>query len=145
MNKDLYRFLSKQGAKAVVTPRKPKHIESRLQQDCVHWFNLQYPHYRGLLFAVGNGGKRSVIEAKIMKSEGVVAGVSDLILILPRRKHNILCIEMKTEKGRQSDRQKQWQELLDNLSKSETTPPLYKIVRSFEEFEKLIKWYLNER
>ena len=59
-----------------------KHIESRLQIACVRWFRMQYPQYKLMLFSVPNGGKRTLMEAIIMKNEGVVAGVSDLILLV---------------------------------------------------------------
>ena len=76
-----------------------RHRESDLQIACVRWFTMQYPQYRGLLFAVPNGGSRNRIEAARMKAEGTVAGVSDLILLVPRGHFGALCIELKTENG----------------------------------------------
>lgn len=40
--------------------KRPSEVEHRIQQACVRWFNLQYPHLRGRLFAVPNGGRRDV-------------------------------------------------------------------------------------
>ena len=87
---------------------EPKH---NLQVDCVQWFSLQYPSLRGRLFAVPNGGHRSKTEAARLKAEGVVAGVSDLILLKSNHQYGALLIEMKTtaRNSRQSDRQKEWQ------------------------------------
>ena len=62
-----------------------KHIESRLQIACVRWFRMAYPKYKLMLFSVPNGGKRTLMEAIIMKNEGVVSGVSDLILLVGRK------------------------------------------------------------
>lgn len=62
-----------------------RHEESELQRSCVKWFRYKYSNLKPLLFAVPNGGFRNVREARIMKAEGVVAGVSDLILLLPRQ------------------------------------------------------------
>ena len=76
---------------------RPRHKESTLQIACVKWFNAIYPEHQGLLFSVPNGGQRNAITAKIMKAEGVVAGVSDLILFMPRRRYHALCIEMKVD------------------------------------------------
>ena len=57
--------------------------EHNIQCACVRWFNYQWPEYRGLLFAVPNGGARSKATAGKLKAEGVVAGVADLILLVP--------------------------------------------------------------
>lgn len=84
-------------------------IESTIQRECVRWFRLQYPELDKLLFAVPNGGGRSKAGGGILKAEGVVPGVSDLILLVARGGYNALCIEMKTDKGRMSDSQKDWQ------------------------------------
>ena len=73
-----------------------RHDESRIQTACVKWFRLQYPHFALNLFAVPNGGQRGKFEARIMKGEGVTAGVADLLLLLPSKGYHGLCIEMKT-------------------------------------------------
>lgn len=88
---------------------KPRHHESELQRQCVRWFRLQYPYLKGLLFAVPNGGKRSPTEAAIMRAEGVTAGVSDLILLVPNADYHALCIELKYGSGKQTDSQMRWQ------------------------------------
>ena len=115
-----------------------KYNESKLQQACVRWFNYQYPKLRGILFAVPNGGARDAVTGRILKAEGVVAGVADLILLMPNKHYNCLCIEMKTEKGRQQSSQKEWQ------AKIEAVGGKYIICRSFDEFKKAIEEYINE-
>ena len=75
--------------------------------------------------------------AKKLKAEGVVAGVSDLILMVPRHGVHGLCIEMKTPKGKQSPNQKTWQKLVEDEGY------MYMVVRSFERFEQLMNDYLN--
>lgn len=117
---------------------RPRHKESTLQIACVRWFNSIYPEHQGLLFSVPNGGQRSAITAKIMKAEGVVAGVSDLILFMPRRGYPALCIEMKVNNNKQSDNQKTWQK------KAESEGYLYKVIYTIEDFAKLVRWYLSK-
>jgi hypothetical protein len=68
---------------------------------------------------------------------GVVKGVSDTILFLARGEYHALCVEFKTEVGRQSDAQVEWQR------KVEQQGYRYEVVRSLEEFKKLIVEYLN--
>lgn len=114
-----------------------RHIESRIQVSCVTWFRLQYPKMARLLFAVPNGGMRGKVEASIMKAEGVVAGVADLLLMVPTSAHHGLCIEMKTAKGRQQESQKSWQEAVEGQGYK------YVICRSLDDFMEQIRAYLE--
>lgn len=114
-----------------------RHIESEIQKNCITWFRLQYRHLEKMIFAVPNGGCRNAREAAIMKAEGVTAGVADVILLVSRGGYNSLCIEFKTEKGRQTELQKQWQLEAENNGNK------YVVCRSFSDFNSVIKAYLN--
>lgn len=114
-----------------------RHEESRIQIACKRWFDYQYQHFKSLLFAVPNGGQRGKFEAKIMKAEGTTPGVADMILLISRRGYGSLCIEFKTEKGRQSEKQKEWQHVAEMCGNK------YVVVRSFEQFVKEITAYLG--
>lgn len=121
----------------MTTRRRPRHRESDLQIACVLWFRVKYPKLDKLLFAVPNGGQRSAATARILKAEGVVAGVADLILLVPRGGFASLCIEMKAgTAGRQSQSQRAWQEAAEGAGNR------YVIVRSLEEFEAAVTEYL---
>ena len=106
-----------------------KHQESSLQTQCVNWFRYQYPHL--VIYAVPNGGSRNVREAQRLKSEGVLAGVADLTILLPQGKS--LYIEMKVKGNRQTPNQKEFQQ------KAEALGHKYYVCYSFEEFEKAVK------
>lgn len=113
--------------------------EHRIQCAIVKWFYYAYPAYRGgCLFAVPNGGHRNIQTARNLKAEGVTSGVSDLLLLVPKREYHGLCVEVKTPVGRQSDNQKNWQRII------EAQGYRYEIVRSLDEFAELVRWYLNE-
>lgn len=71
----------------------PAHRESQEQRAFVEWARL-HP-FAKRVFAIPNGGKRSKVEAAILKGEGVVAGVSDLFLPNARGGCHGLFIEMK--------------------------------------------------
>ncbi len=132
-----------------------KHNESKLQRELVKWFRLQYPKYAMLLFAIPNGGKRGIIEASIMKSEGVVSGVSDLMLAVPSNiskgptmladgtfatftfRINGLFIEAKYGKGKQTESQKLFQAAVEKQGYK------YSVVSDFDSFKALIEDYLN--
>ena len=113
-----------------------RHDESNLQIACVRWFRLQFPSIAPLLFSVPNGGRRDAVTGAILKAEGAVAGVSDLLLLLPSGEHHGLCIEMKTAKGTQSKEQKEWQKAVEAVGYK------YAVVRSFEQFADLIACYI---
>jgi len=48
------------------------------QVGFVNWFRTRFP--KVLIFAIPNGGKRSIGAGKKFKAEGVVAGVPDLFI-----------------------------------------------------------------
>lgn len=82
-----------------------KHDEANFQIGVVH-FLRRAGHF---VFAVPNGGSRNIIEAANLKAQGVMAGVSDLILLLPKK---VYFIELKNPngKGRQSPAQREFED-----------------------------------
>lgn len=117
--------------------RRPRHLEDNLQMSCIRWFDLQYPQYAMLLHHSPNGGKRNVREAARFKQMGTRAGFPDLIFLKPTKDYHFLCIEMKTDKGRQTDNQKNMQYAIEQQG------GLYVVCRSFDEFQRIIKVYLS--
>ncbi|AGO47848.1 VRR-NUC domain protein [Cellulophaga phage phi46:1] len=103
--------------------------EARLQQDIFtkHW-NC-YPDERKLLFSVNNNSHNKV-KGAMMKSIGVVSGVSDLIYLNPRTVKPQF-IELKIESGTQQDHQKDWQQLIESIGFD------YYIARSVEDFNEI--------
>lgn len=122
---------------AVVSRKKPGHVESDLQIRCVKWFAYQYQHLRPLLFAVPNGGRRDARTGAILKAEGVHAGVSDLLLLYPSRKYHGLCIEMKKKDGYQRPSQKEWQEAVEEQGYK------YIVCRTIDDFIEEVNEYMN--
>lgn len=118
--------------------RHPGDAEHRLQCACVRWFRLQHPGLRHALFAIPNGGRRDKATGARLKEEGVVAGVADLILLHANCEHHALLIEMKAGKGRQSQSQKEWQQMISADGYK------YVVCRSLEEFVAEVNGYLNE-
>lgn len=118
---------------------KPRHEEHNLQTACVNWFRYQYPTFSKMLIAVPNGGRRDAITGAMLKAEGVLAGVADLILLIPNRRYHSLLIELKTKSGTQSKAQKEWQQEVERLGYSK-----YILVRSIDEFINAINDYLKQ-
>lgn len=89
-----------------------KATEHQEQKALIRWFDLQYPAYRGRLFAIPNGGQRHVVVAKKLKAEGVRKGVPDLMLPVPMNGFHGLFIEIKAIGGRMTPEQREWSQWL---------------------------------
>lgn len=114
--------------------RKPRHIESEIQQSCVRWFRLAYPQY--IILSIPNGGSRNVIEASNLKKEGALAGASDLMVVAERR---VLFVEMKRPKGRQQRTQKEFQHRVEMLGHT------YVICYSLDDFMQKVRFWLGKK
>lgn len=113
-----------------------KKTESQIQINSVLAFRRRWPEFTPYLFSVPNGGARTKITGARMKAEGALSGVSDLLLLWPSHPYHGLCIEFKTESGKQSPKQKQWQ------ADIEWAGYKYIIVRSVQEFLEACQIYL---
>ena len=107
--------------------------ENLIQQQIVMYFTnnfcLKHHDNRAMIFAVPNGGTRNKIEAITMKRTGTLAGVSDLIVVM----HGIIIfVEVKTEFGTLSPRQKDFQNRIESLGYH------YIVVRSVEDFKEKV-------
>ena len=107
--------------------RKP---EYHLQVNIV-----QCLRYSGLFcFSVPNGGSRNKLEAINLKRSGVMAGVADIVILLPMGR--CVFVELKSDKGRQSESQKIFQAKAEELGFEYL---LWKSLRDAEEFVKNYK------
>lgn len=118
--------------------RKPSDEEHRTQCACVRWFRAAYPGMAHSLFAVPNGGRRDKSTGARLKSEGVVAGVSDLVLLRRNRHYGALLIEMKTRSGVQRQSQREWERLVT------ADGYRYTVCRSVDDFISEVRGYLAE-
>lgn len=78
--------------------KKPTNYEAVEQFHFFYWFDMQYPHYMPLCYAIPNGGKRDLITAVNLKRQGVRKGVLDINLDVPSMGYHGLRIEMKRQK-----------------------------------------------
>jgi hypothetical protein len=120
------------GTKKIIQSDEPS--EHQIQSAVVDWCAL-----KGIpIFAIPNGGYRSIITAMRLQREGVKAGVPDLFVPIVKPPFGGLWIEMKTPKGRVDPKQKFWLEL---LSKQYATA----VCRSVDAGIETIKNYLAGR
>lgn len=103
--------------------------EDRIQQECYMWFHNTYPHLRGLLcYNLNNSA--SAIQGNKNKSMGLQPGRSDLVLYYAGHAY---MIEMKTEYGKQSRGQSEWQSLTTRHGF------VYAVIRTLDEFKVFIQ------
>ena len=103
--------------------------ESKIQQEIVIWYRNNNLNNNNIIFSVPNEGKNAK-EQMFKKATGLMSGISDLIVI---NNGKVLFIECKDSKGKQSDKQKDFQNIVE-LQGFE-----YHLVRSLEEFKLKIK------
>lgn len=103
--------------------------EVKLQQDCFVWFHNTYPNLRGTMWLVHNNPKNAR-HGTVLKGLGLVAGVSDMSFLY---KGKFYAIEFKTDKGKQSKEQIDWEWTIF-LQDGE-----YVIIRSFDEFRTFVE------
>ncbi len=116
----------------------PAPPESKIQIACVNWFRYQYPQYRLLLWHPANGRARDNITGAILKAEGVVPGVSDLVLDVANERYHGLRVEMKRLGGVQSKSQKEYQAAVEKQGYK------YVICHSVDEFMKEVNNYFED-
>lgn len=131
----LYTPLSSQHRIVKKPRKKPVYHESAIQQQFMAWLKLRYPIPYQVSFAVPNAAKRSLREGARFKREGVKAGVSDFIMLMPNEKHHALLIEFKSKTGKVTKEQKDFQQIVNFNG--------YKAVvcRSLEEAMEVVKDY----
>jgi hypothetical protein len=101
--------------------------EAQLQQSIIIWFRNNYQiNGKGLIFSVAN---ESTYKNKTFKNTGTMAGVSDLIVVLPNK---TIFVELKTETGIQSDKQKLFESKIKELNQE------YYLIRSLEQFKTIL-------
>lgn len=107
--------------------------EAKIQQEMVQWFRnnycLKHHNPRHLIFSVPNESQ-NVQEAGYKRAIGLMKGVSDFIIV---RNSEVLFFEVKTERGRQSREQIEFQLAVEALGFR------YTVVRSLEEFKKQLQ------
>ena len=112
--------------------------EHQEQVMLITWFRMQYKQYKLHLWAIPNGGSRHIVTAVNLKAEGVLAGVSDLFLMIPKGEYHGMFIEMKAKAGKVSDSQKEFMAAASSIN--------YKTVvcYGFDEAKEAITKYLQD-
>lgn len=118
-----------------MSKKKRQDLEHKIQAKfigIIRSYFEQYPLLE-LIYAVPNGGYRSMSEAIKIKAEGGKSGVPDVVLPIPNGIYASLYLEFKTEKGVVSSNQKNYIKLLKDAKNS------VKVVRSAESALKAVE------
>ena len=89
-----------------------KHLEAEHQKTVVEWAKWayktgKYPNLN-MIHCSLNGVKLSATQARIAKAQGMLSGVPDLFLPVPRGKYHGLYIEMKHGSNTLTENQKKF-------------------------------------
>jgi len=116
-----------------------KITESQIQQALIKWARLMVGKYPELkyLYAIPNGANTTARNRARLIREGLLAGVSDLHLPIPKGGFIGLWIEMKTDKGKLSPSQLEWLNAMHSYGHQ------CAVARSWTFAAKVIKDYLN--
>ncbi|GAA4349922.1 hypothetical protein GCM10023185_07040 [Hymenobacter saemangeumensis] len=126
----------------MTTPATDKiFTESGLQAACHTWFHNTHPELRGLGFMIHNDGVKHGIQASQDKARGLVAGIPDWCLMVPRREpwgfiHGLF-VEFKV--GRNSLDTIQ----LRRIEQLRAQNYQVEVVRELDHFQQLITEYLT--
>jgi len=116
--------------------------ESTEQQLTVSWFRLQYSKYRLISIPNGQmvGGRNKYALVNKYKKEGMLPGVSDLFLCVPKNGYGGLWIEMKARAKTASSLSPDQRIWLSDMEKAG-----YKAewAAGFEQAKKIIEEYLK--
>lgn len=106
--------------------------EDKIQQEIVMWYRntycLKHHNPRNIIFSVPNDSKNAVEQMRKIAT-GLYAGVSDLIMI---HFGQVYFVELKTPIGKQSDKQKDFQLIVESQGFK------YFLIRDLKEFQKII-------
>jgi len=112
--------------------------EHQIQKAFFEWLRVKYPAVEDLTWATPNAGKRSLLVAMRMKSEGLKPGVPDVFMAWPRGQWHGMFIEFKSKNGRLTDNQEFFINTLAQYGYYTT------VVYSLDEAMEQVEWYLCE-
>jgi len=105
----------------------------------MEWVHRSMPLYPELacLYHIPNGGDRNLLVAKKLKAEGTMRGVADYHLPVAKGGFHSLYIELKTPNGKQSQEQKNFQQLVEHYGNK------YFVAHGWDKAAECIIDYLN--
>jgi len=91
----------------LIKPDSENGIQASFFSYIENFFSIKHPE-AGCFFSIPNGVNKNPATRIIYKMTGLKAGVPDTFLPVAKNGYHGLFIEFKAEKGRLSDKQKEW-------------------------------------
>ena len=114
--------------------------ESAEQKAFFRWWHLVHGRWpNAVMFAIPNGGARDAITGARLKQEGALAGVPDIFLAKAASGRHGLFLEMKTLRGRVSEKQRDLFPLLEAAGYGVV------VAHGWKEAADAVELYLNNR
>lgn len=113
------------------------YTESGLAAACHVWFHNTHPALRGLGFMIHNDGQKNQIQAAQDTARGVVRGIPDWCLAVPRGGYHHLYVELKVNGNQLSPLQRKRHEQLRAQGHR------VEVVRELAAFQTLLTDYLT--
>lgn len=112
--------------------------EARLQSECVKWFRLQWPAYAHCFFKIDNEGLRSPKRASIALAMGLVAGIPDMLMAVPKNGSHGMFVEFKRPGQRVTQRQ------ADIIGQLITNGYHVAVIDTLDRFQEAVVQYFGE-
>lgn len=146
---DFRRMMAAANTEGDKGKRKVRHDEDDYQVAIVkHWDAYARAKFGTwavkLLHHSPNGGFRTEATGARFKKMGTRRGFPDLFLMIPTSKKHGLFIELKTEDGRQSGSQKEYEKLLKEQGYEYVLLKAKDAYDAVTQFEGIVERYLNE-
>lgn len=126
--------------KAKPQRKRANYAEDRLQRQCATWFDMQYADMSLLMHHSPNEGhlRHDDANGAKRKAMGMRAGFPDFIFLHPNKFYSYLAIELKSPKGRQTERQKEYEQAVLSAGGK------YVVVRSLDEFMRVVDGFIKD-
>ena len=121
--------------------RKPIQRERAEGDMVVKWFELQYPDE--LLCHIPNELVRGCVQARIMVKAGLIPGMCDFVLFLPKGGHAGLCMEFKPTIRKGEPKPKEHPRQIAIIKHLNSRGYLAKIIYGFDAAKKFIDDYMK--
>lgn len=117
--------------------------EHEEQSAVVDYLHTAYPEV--LFFSVPNGsmlggGRIGAVRMNTLKAEGLLPGVSDLVIFEPRNGYSAMFLEMKRDKGGKVSENQEW-----FLAQVEARKGFGAVANGFDEAREIIDTYLGAK
>ena len=136
----------KRPADVLVSKRTKQTIgpETRVQIMLVEYIKLKYPKESNHLICIGNEGRRSMLGHAIAIQKGLLVGASDLFLAMPSKGFSGLFLELKREKWKLTESQREHFERQDAfIKRMQSVGYAGYFAIGFDEARKVIDGYLS--